>query len=183
MKKGVGLTVLIAIILSWSVALYFISPSSIVEALGAHTVLAVFVAGFLGGTSILFPFPYYLVVITAAAGGFNVLLIGLAAGLGVALGDSTSYLIGYAGRSVLPARVQRVFTSVQKWISDDHSYKFYAFLFTYGAIIPLPNDVVVVPLGVAKVPFWRVIIPFGLGNITFNTVLAALTVAGFHIFI
>ena len=49
-------------VLAWSVALYFVTPEVIVSRLGGHTLPAVFAAGVLGGTSILFPFPYYLVV-------------------------------------------------------------------------------------------------------------------------
>lgn len=170
--------VVLLIVLTWSVALYFISPELVVAQLGSNTFLAVFVAGVLGGTSIVFPFPYYLVVATAAAGGASPLLVGLCAGLGVVVGDATSYLVGHAGRVVLPARASRAIAFVRRWATDIHSAKFYGFLFLYGALMPLPNDVVMVPLGAAGVPFWRVILPFGAGNIVFNVTTAYLTAYG-----
>lgn len=47
--------------------------------------------------------------------------------------------------------------------------------------MPLPNDVVMIPLGAAGVPYWRVILPFGAGNIVFNMTVAWLTVRGISI--
>lgn len=45
-------------------------------------------------------------------------------------------------------------------------------LFLYGSLIPFSNDFIVISLGVAHYPFWKVMIPLGLGNITFNIWLA-----------
>jgi membrane protein YqaA with SNARE-associated domain len=178
MSRRVVYSIVLLVIVSWSVALYFVSPEAIVSSLGATTLPAVFVAGVLGGTSIIFPFPYYLVVVTASAGGANPLLVGLSAGLGVIVGDTTSYLVGRAGREVLPAKAAGAIAFVQRRVSDIHTVKFYAFLFVYGAVMPLPNDIVMVPLGAAGVPYWRVILPFGAGNILFNIVVAWLSARG-----
>ena len=182
MKHKITFLAVLLVVLSWSIMVFFFSPTSIVENLGVHTFFAVFIAGVLGGTSILFPFPYYLVVFTAAAGGANALLVGLCAGLGVMIGDSTSYVVGYTGRSVLPQRALGAFTAIERWCKGIHSVKFFAALFTYGAVVPLPNDVIVIPLGAAKVPFWRVIAPFGAGNVTFNTVVAVIASTGTSFF-
>lgn len=182
MKRRAAYAAVLLMVLSWSVVLYFIGPDQIVARLGGQTLPAVFIAGVLGGTSIVFPFPYYLVVATAAAGGANPLLVGLAAGLGVVVGDTTSYMVGHAGRRVLPDGAAAVFAPLEKWVADIHSVKFYAFLFVYGSVMPLPNDVIMVPLGAAGVPYWRVIVPFGLGNILFNTATAFLAAYGISLF-
>jgi membrane protein YqaA with SNARE-associated domain len=178
MNRTVTYTLVLLMVLGWSVALYFITPEAIVSRLGAQALTAVFVAGVLGGTSILFPFPYYLVVATAAAGGANPVLVGLCAGVGVMLGDTTSYLVGHAGRAVLPAKASEAFALLHRWVSDTHSVKFYGFLFVYGCVMPLPNDVIVMPLGAAGVPYWRVILPLAAGNIVFNTGTALLAAHG-----
>lgn len=182
MKRKVTYALVLLMALAWSVSLYFVSPEVIVSRLGGHTFPAVFAAGVLGGTSIIFPFPYYLVVATTAAGGANPLLVGLCAGLGVIVGDTTSFLVGHAGRSVLPAKASAAFALLHRWVTDTHSATFYAFLFVYGAVMPLPNDVIMVPLGAAGVPYWRVILPFGAGNIVFNTAVALLAAYGISSF-
>jgi membrane protein YqaA with SNARE-associated domain len=181
MTRKATYVVVLLMVLSWSLAMYFVSPELIVSRLGGQTLPAVFVAGVLGGTSIVFPFPYYLVVATAAAGGANPFLVGLCAGLGVMVGDTTSYLVGHAGRHVLPDRASAAIRFVHRRVADIHSAKFYAFLFVYGAVMPLPNDILVVPLGAAGVPYWRVILPFGAGNVVFNTAVAWLTVYGISV--
>src|SRR5688572_12584962 len=118
MSRRITYAFVLLMVLGWSVALYFITPEAIVSRLGAQTLPAVFVAGVLGGTSILFPFPYYLVVATAAAGGANPLLVGLSAGIGVMTGETTSYVVGHAGRAVLPAKATEVFGLLHRWVSD-----------------------------------------------------------------
>ena len=182
MTQKATYTLVLLMVLFWSVALYFVSPEMIVSRLGGHTFPAVFVAGVLGGTSILFPFPYYLVVATTAAGGASPVLVGLCAGLGVMVGETTSYLVGHAGRAVLPAKATEVFGHLHRWVSDTHSAKFYGFLFVFGSVMPLPNDVIVVPLGAAGVTYWRVILPLGAGNIVFNTATALLAAYGMPLF-
>jgi membrane protein YqaA with SNARE-associated domain len=169
-------------VLLWSVGLYFVSPETIVARLGGHTFPAVFAAGLLGGTSIVFPFPYYLVVATTAAGGASPVLVGLCAGLGVMVGESTSYMVGHAGRTVLPTKATEIFARLHRRVSDSHSAKFYGFLFAYGCVMPLPNDVILVPLGAAGVPYWRVILPLGAGNIVFNLATALLAAYGIPLF-
>lgn len=182
MKRQTTYALVLLMVLAWSVALYFVTPEVIVSRLGGHTLPAVFAAGVLGGTSILFPFPYYLVVATAAAGGASPILVGLCAGLGVMAGETTSYVVGHAGRAVLPAKASEVFGHLHRWVADTHSVKFYGFLFVYGSVMPLPNDVIVVPLGAAGVPYWRVIVPLGAGNIVFNTATALLAAYGIRSF-
>jgi membrane protein YqaA with SNARE-associated domain len=180
-RKTTYILVLLMVLL-WSVAVYFVSPEMIVSRLGGHTFPAVFVAGVLGGTSILFPFPYYLVVATMAAGGASPFLVGVCAGAGVMVGETTSYLVGHAGRAVLPAQATEVFGHLHRWVSNTHSAKFYGFLFVFGSVMPLPNDVIVVPLGAAGVTYWRVMLPLGAGNIVFNTATALLAAYGMPLF-
>ena len=48
--------------------------------------------------------------------------------------------------------------------------------------MPLPNDVIVVPLGAAGVPYWRVMLPLGAGNLVFNIATALLASYGIRAF-
>ena len=84
---------------------------------------------------------------------------------------------------MLPAKATRAFALLHRWVADTHSVKFYGFLLIYGSVMPLPNDVIVVPLGAAGVPYWRVMLPLAAGNIIFNTataLLAARMALGLH---
>ncbi|MBR9704742.1 hypothetical protein GOV12_04975 [Candidatus Pacearchaeota archaeon] len=177
--------VLILFIISWSVFLYIYSPQRLVDEIGNENALIFsFIAALVGGTSILFPFPYYLFVFSFGAGGVNPFLLGIFAGLGLIIGDTTSYLIAYRGKDVLPKKLSKIFDKLCSFCLNK-KYKWYVpvFLYFYGAIFPLPNDLIVVPLGLAKYPYWKMMIPLGLGLITFNTLLALAGLYGLGWFI
>jgi hypothetical protein len=43
------------------------------------------------------------------------------------------------------------------------------------------NDVIVIPAGLVKYPFWKVMLPLALGNLVFNTWLALVAVGGYDL--
>ena len=161
------------IIVTWTIMLYYFSPDEIVEYIGVKNgYLVVLIGGFLSGISIFFPFPNYLIVLTFGAGGLNPFLVGLSATMGVMLGESTSYFVGHTSHSFLPSnwhkRLHKFYLKLLKLRPEVTSLT----LFLIGCI-PLPNDIITIPLGLARYPFWRVIIPLGLGNLFYNIVLAS----------
>src|SRR3989344_1013928 len=162
----------------WSVLVYNYTPEEITDAIGFKNgyILAFFVA-FIGGTSILFPIPYYLLVLTLCAGGLNPIILGISSGFGIILGDSTSYFLGYTGGDVLPEKLKNLFQKVTNWCLKCSYKVIFIVFFMYGSLVPLPNDLITVPMGLGKYPFWKVIIPLAIGNIIFNIALAF---AGFY---
>lgn len=172
--KKIGFLILILVIFSWSVFLYYYGPETIIEKIGTNNAfLFCFLAALLGGTSIFFPFPYYLFVISFGAGGVNPFLLGFFTAIGLIIGDTTSYIIGYKGKDILPESGKRIFEGFGRFI-EHPKHKIYVpiFLFLYASVSPLPNDLVIVPLGLSKYPYYKLMIPFGLGLIAFNTILA-----------
>src|SRR3989344_2983409 len=95
---------------SISVYFYFYSsPEQLVEWVGAeNSYFLIFVLALFGGLTTFSGVPYHLVLITLAIGGLNPLLLGLSTAVGVILGDSTSYYVGYSGGEVMPGRVQKI---------------------------------------------------------------------------
>ena len=154
--------------------MYQFPPHEIVEKLGVTNGYAIaFIAGFLGGVSTFTSVPYAIVVFTLGAGGLNPLLLGLISALGLFLGDSTSYLLGYYGHHVVPNGLQNELQKVHAWLmARKRAWTIPIFIFLYGALFPLSNDFVVISFGLARYPFWRVMIPLALGSVVFNTALA-----------
>ncbi len=182
-KRRISFVILIVLFILWTILIYNFSPAKIVELVGIeNSYLLAFIVAFIGGTSILFPLPYYLLVITLGAGGINPILLGLSSGTGIILGDSTSYLIGYSGREVIPDKIKKLFDKLCNWLLSRNSFLIYIFLFLYGAMIPIPNDVITVSMGLAHYPYWKVMLPLGLGNIIFNISLALVGFYGWQIF-
>ncbi len=184
-KKELIIGLLVLLFILWSFILYSFSPSKIIDAVGIHnSYLIVIILGFLGGTSLLFPFPYYLFVITFAAGGSNPILLGICAGIGVVIGESTSYFVGYHGREIFNEKYQKLFSKICKYCNrKENTTLLSIILFLYGAFIPLPNDFLILPLGAARYGYWKLIIPLGLGNIIFNILLAYSGIYGWSFFV
>lgn len=173
----------VGMILGWTVFLSNHSPEEIVNALGTRNgYLIAFVTAFLGGLSLFIVVPYYLAVGTLAAGGLNPFLLGIIAGTGVMLGDTTSYLVGYHGAAIFPDRIKYSFDKFSMWIHSRPYWLISLILFLYGSFIPFPNDVLTVSLGLAQYPYIRMILPLGLGNIMFNTAVAFLASHGTMLF-
>lgn len=94
------------------------------------------------------------------------------------IGDSTSYYVGYRGGAVVPEGVQRIF---QQIYSSSLWYPKILPLFCllYGALVPFSNDFITISAGIARYPFWRMMIPLGLGNAVFNVSLAYLSTSAY----
>jgi len=155
---------LVAIFIGWTVAIYQFPPTQIVEQLGINNGYAIaFVLAFFGGLSTFISIPYHLVVFTLATGGLNPVVLGIAAGSGVFLGDSTSYLVGYKGRNILPLYLQRIFQKFCGWCITRPSWLAPLAIFSYGAFVPFSNDFLVISMGLARYLYWKLMVPLGLG--------------------
>ncbi len=177
-KRYIGAIFLLILFTLWLIFLYNFPPTEIVEFIGINNgYVLTFFGALLGGTSILVPFPYHILIFTLAAGGLNPFFLGLLAGLGIFIGDSTSYFIGYTGREIVTGKPAALFERFHKWVVKKPKWILPIFLFLYSSVIPTPNDLLVIPLGLVRYPYIKVIIPLLLGSIVFNTLLAF---AGFY---
>lgn len=173
-KKRLAIFLLIiGVLAGWSWLIYNASPQGIVEKLGVHnSYLILALVAFLGGTSILIPFPYYILTISFGAAGLNPILLGIFAGVGLLIGDSTTYFIAYKTREVAPKKFSKTFKNLFERLARRHPSLLMAVAFLYAAIIPLPDDIVMISAGLAEYSFWRIVLAMGFGKIIFNTILA-----------
>ncbi len=144
---------------------------------------------FLGSASIGFPVPFPFVLFSLSdsiyrnfsslglditqillSGPFWFQIIGLAVfgGLGSALGEFTGYSVGYGAKKLVKERDSDLLVNVNGFgkliLENEKRTPFYIFLF---ALTPLPDDILFLPLGMIKYPFWKCIIPGWLGkNVT-----------------
>ncbi|MFX0001101.1 MAG: VTT domain-containing protein [Candidatus Hodarchaeota archaeon] len=144
---------------------------------------------FLGSASIGFPIPFPFVLFSLSnsillkfsslgldilqilqLGPFwlEIICLALFGGLGSALGEFTGYAVGYGTKKLVEERDSELLRNVNgfgKLIMDNKKHtSLYIFIF---ALTPLPDDILFLPLGMIKYPFWKCIIPGWLGkNIT-----------------
>lgn len=167
--------VLILFFISLSIFFYvYSSPEKLIELIGVNNTYAlIFTLAFFGGLTTFSGIPYHLVLITLATGGLNPLFLGLSTAFGVMLGDSTSYYIGYQGSLIIPQGLQKILQPIRSFALK-HPKTLPLFFFLYGSLVPFSNDFIVISMGLSQYPFWRVMIPLGLGNLVFNISLAFL---------
>lgn len=150
----------------------YISPEQIINTIGVNNAfLLIFFLAFMGGVSTFSSVPYHLVVVSMASGGLNPFVLGVSAATGVMLGDSTSYYLGHRGKDFIPRRFEKFFLRLRLLITH-HPRLFPIFCFIYGTLIPFSNDFITISAGLMRYPFWKVILPLGLGNLLFNTAIA-----------
>jgi len=134
-----------------------------------------FIIAFLGNATILLPFPY--IGVPFILGGvtdevtslfvFDPWIIGLVAGIGALLGEMTGYAIGYGGGKLID---QEQTSSFRRFIE---SYpRATPLVIWFLAATPIPDDALIVPLGAARYPWWKVAIPQFIGKTMFMMVLA-----------
>jgi membrane protein DedA with SNARE-associated domain len=142
---------------------------------------AAFLLSAFGNTSVLIVIPYSYVIFQLALSATGImpmwypLVLGIISGLGAGIGEVTSYIIG------------RLFRKSTKLVNSDLGQKFermrvrfeqhpamiplFVFLF---AATPLPDDVILVPMGVMKYSYWKTIIPCMLGKMLLCILIAYL---------
>jgi membrane protein YqaA with SNARE-associated domain len=166
--------VFLTFFITCSVIFFFSSPDRLISFIGVENVyFIIFILSFLGGLSTFSGVPYHLVLVTFAMGGASQLLLGLSAAIGVVLGDSTSYLVGYEGREVIPGRIQGFLGKIYAF-GAKYPRAMPLMVFLYGSLSPFSNDFIVISAGLAKYSFWKVMLPLALGNVVFNVSLAYL---------
>jgi membrane protein DedA with SNARE-associated domain len=128
--------------------------------------LGVFIISFIGSVSVIFPIPYTIVIFFLGS-ILNPFFVALSGGLGAAVGEFSGYLIGYYGRSVVSKERRRKMDYMVKVFTRYGSTAIFLF-----AITPLPDDLLFIPLGVMRYPFWKAFTPALFGKILMTFILA-----------
>ncbi len=167
---------LLLIFIGGTIFFYYSSPDELISFIGvenAYTLM--FTLAFLGGLTTFSGIPYHAILILLASGGLNPFVLGIYAAGGVMAGDATSYYIGYSGKILVPRPVQRILEKFCSFCLAQPKLLPLGF-FLYGSLVPFSNDFIVISMGLAHYPFWKVMIPLGIGNIVFNVSLAYLAI-------
>lgn len=128
--------------------------------------LGIFLLSFIGAISVIFPIPY-TVIIYLLGSILDPFLIALSGGLGSAVGEFVGYILGYYGRTVISEERRRKMDYMLK-IFDRYGV-IAIFLF---ALSPLPDDLLIIPLGIMHYNPVKFLIPCILGKFLMCLILA-----------
>jgi membrane protein DedA with SNARE-associated domain len=133
--------------------------------------LGAFIGSVLGNITVALPTPYVF-LITALGSDLNPLILGLVSGLGATIGELSSYGVGLASRRALnPDQITRL-EKVKNLLT-----KYGPLTIILFAITPLPDDVLLVPLGMIGYDIKVLVLSVWVGKTILATFLAF---AGFY---
>ncbi len=128
----------------------------VIKSLGNYGHLGAFLLSLATNATIILPMPAIILLLPLGA-SFNPVFIGLAAGLGGAMGEMTAYIGGYSGRGI--------------WHDNPNYLKAVAWLKKWGMLIvfmfaalPMPMDVMGLASGNLRLPWWRFFLPAWIGK-------------------
>ncbi|MEM2912006.1 MAG: VTT domain-containing protein [Candidatus Bathyarchaeia archaeon] len=127
----------------------------------------VFLMSLLGSMSIFFPIPYTVILFTLGyVGTFNPLLIALASGVGSALGEFSGYMLGLGGRKIIGEKRKRKMDFFLKVFGKFGPVTIFLF-----ALLPLPDDLIFIPLGVMRYSLLKALIFALIGKLCMSLII------------
>lgn len=144
------------------------------QIIASYGYLGFFIVSFIATLSILLPVPYLIAIYLAGSTQqFNPAFIGLASGLGAALGELWLYFVGAGGRRIIPNKFRERADKLRRLIE---SYGVFSIVFVFAAT-PLPDDLIYPTLGILKLDIKQIFLAAFLGK----TLLAAVAAyAGYY---
>jgi len=130
------------------------------ESIASYGYMGVFLATFLSTACIFFPAPGFVVVVVAAA-LFNPIWVALAATAGGALGEFTSYFVGYWGRAVIDLERRQRYKRAENWMMRYGGVAIFLFALVPGLIF----DLIAIAAGAVRFPFWKFLLASFAGRL------------------
>jgi len=122
--------------------------------------LVVFVVSLIGSCTIFVPTPASAIMLAASI-IWDPLLVGLAAGTGDAIGEMTSYWIGYAGEKIVVDEKLPVYQRAVGWMQR---YGIWA-VFGVGLVPVVPFDLMGLAAGALKIKWWKFMLAAWCGKV------------------
>ena len=173
-KVAANLFVLVFFLLIVGLAFYLAdlvrtddSARALVESYGY---LGILVTAIVGGLNFIVPVPaaaFTPVFLEAGYAWFTIILLLV---IGTFMADTIGYLFGRAGR--------RMTGEKSKWIhkieelTKQKPKLVVPIVFLYSSFVPLPNELILMPLGLAGFRFLTLILPLIFGNIVHQSLIA-----------
>ncbi|MGB8574751.1 MAG: VTT domain-containing protein [Nitrososphaeraceae archaeon] len=126
--------------------------------------LGILLISFVGSIIVFVPIPYFPVLITAAFNdNLNPTLISLSSAIGAVIAKLIIFYASYYGRNMLSSKIKGKMIPLQRLLG-----RYGAIGAFIAAVSPIPDDIVYIPLGLAKYSPWKFAIATFLGKFIFN---------------
>lgn len=173
LARKIVFILLLLFIIAWTVLLYFHPPEELVTVIGVHnSYLVGFLISIIGALSSFTTFSTYPAIVTLATGEINPFILGISAGLGLAIGDVMFYYFGFTARGVVSKKIKERLEKVLNWLAKKSDRYIQVFIFLYVAFTPFPNNILTGSLALIGYPIKKVAPPLIIGDIVLPTLAA-----------
>jgi membrane protein YqaA with SNARE-associated domain len=152
--------------------MYAINNESVLTLVSTYSYGGILGVAVLSGFNLLVPIPIIGLYPVFLEAGLHSVGVIITISIGMTIGDMFGYAIGRTGRSVVHVSKDNQFMVRLAQLEKRHPMLPYVFLFVHAAIVPFPNEIVVIPAAFIGCKFRYVIIATLLGNTIFTTASA-----------
>lgn len=128
-----------------------------IENLKAFGYLGAFLVSLILNATVVLPAGNIIIIATLGAALPSPTLVGLAGGVGAAIGEMTGYMAGHSGRAIIQR--QAMYTRLERWVG-----KWGAFAIFVLSIVPFLFDLAGIAAGALRIPLWKFFIACWLGR-------------------
>jgi uncharacterized membrane protein YdjX (TVP38/TMEM64 family) len=158
----------IAVVIGASIAAVYFRNH--LQELAGYGYLAVFLVGLVSNATVILPIPG-LAVSSLLGSVFNPWLVGIVGGLAQALGESSGYLVGYSGQTLVDENP--TYHRLVGWMGRHGMLTIFLL-----ALVPNPVfDLGGIAAGALRFPFWRFLLSCSAGKVVKNIAFA---LAGYY---
>jgi membrane protein YqaA with SNARE-associated domain len=152
------------------------------EIISRYGYFGIFAAAVISGFNLVVPIPAVTFVPALVESGLNYWLCVIILALGMTAADLVAYILGRAGRGAFSEALnQRLIKRLDK-LKDKHPTFPLGFIFLFASVVPVPNEILLVPLGFLRYRMVSVMIAIFFGNLVFNAIYSKGLTALFGIF-
>lgn len=167
-----GLTLLMTIIGgSFLLAIYVRDSAAAQLIINQFGYLGVLMLAIIGGLSAFIPIPAASFTPVFVSAGLALPIIIMILVLGTMIADFTGYIFGRWGRDLMTIKYPRTYAVVTTIVHDRRRWLPF-FITAYAAVIPFPNEAIIIPLAVSGIRFEHMFIPLIIGNVINQTAIA-----------
>lgn len=157
----------VGVVVSISVVLLIVASGTSNETWESVGYPSAFLLGLIGAASVIIPVPTTVVLLSVAVRGiFDPTLLALAFGFGAAVGQLTSYMVGYAGRMAIGNKRKRHLDAMLKIFERYGMIAVFIF-----ALTPLPDSLLFIPMGLVHYSLWKIFVAAVAGKITMSLII------------
>jgi membrane protein YqaA with SNARE-associated domain len=136
----------------------------------------IFLVAVVSGFNLAIPIPAISFLPVFLASGLNALAVVVVMAAGMTLADFIGYLLGKTSRHIVLSAFERKVVSKFDRFREKLNWSPALVLFLFASFVPIPNEIILIPMAFLGYRLTYMLLPVFLGNIIFNSIYAIGTI-------